>query len=168
MGILLGLRGKDAPPAELGSPMEAMERFQRRSTECLLRSGYSTTPGPYTIEALLLNLQVEFVRRREAQLGVWVMGGVALRIAMRMGYHRDPSGYPEFSVYQGEMRRRIWAVMVQLDALTSYQIGCKFINESAVCFNATILRNIDILTPFNSTSDDPRYAVRYQAATEPV
>lgn len=36
---------------------------------------------------------------------------------------RDPSRYPQLSPFEGEMRRRIWTIMVQIDGLTSYQLG---------------------------------------------
>ncbi len=42
---------------------------------------------------------------------------------MRMGYHRDGSHFPQISAYQAEMQRRIWAVIVQYDALSSIQLG---------------------------------------------
>ena len=45
-----------------------------------------------------------------------------MRIAMRMGYHRDASHYPRISPFQGEMRRSSWAMIVQLDLIT-FQIG---------------------------------------------
>lgn len=76
-----------------------MDDFQRRSTECLILSNYSTAPSPYTLEALIINLQNEFVRRRDAHPGVWVLAGVAIRLAMRMGYHRDPASYRQLSVF---------------------------------------------------------------------
>ena len=70
-----------------------------------------------------MNIQNEFIRRPDAHLGPWVCAGIAIRLAMRMGYHRDPSAYKEFTPFQCEMRRRVWACMIQLDALTSYQLG---------------------------------------------
>lgn len=77
MGIFTHLHAGEALPEGLGNPKDAIEIFQRRSTECLIISKYSTTPGPHTIEALLVNLQSEFVRMRDVHLGIWVMGGVA-------------------------------------------------------------------------------------------
>ncbi len=127
------MRSQEAIPGWHSSPLELMARLHRCSAECLISSNYSTSPGPHTIEALLLSLQNEFIRRRDAHLGVWVMAGVALRLAMRMGYHRDPVSYPELSVFEGEMRRRIWALMVQLDGLTSYQLGLPPLVQEALC-----------------------------------
>jgi len=46
-----------------------------------------------------------------------------IRFAMRMGYHRDGSHFPQISAYQAEMQRRIWAFIVQYDALSSIRLG---------------------------------------------
>lgn len=36
---------------------------------------------------------------------------------------RDPSQYPEITVFQGEMRRRVWSFVHRTDALTSFLVG---------------------------------------------
>lgn len=124
IGTFLSLRSQDGLPADLGPPQIAMEAFQRRSTECLIISNYSTSPSLYTLEAVILNAQNEFIRRRDASVGVWVLGAVGIRLAMRMGYHRDASGYSsQISPFQGEMRRRVWANVMQVDSLLSCQLG---------------------------------------------
>jgi hypothetical protein len=40
-----------------------------------------------------------------------------------MGYHRDPQHFKSLSLYQGEMRRRMWAVIYSLDIGFSTQMG---------------------------------------------
>lgn len=47
----------------------------------------------------------------------------AIRLAMRSGYHRDPSHYDQISVFNGEMRRRTWSSLVQLDLLFASFLG---------------------------------------------
>lgn len=54
---------------------------------------------------------------------LWVLFGVIMRQGLRMGYHRDPSRLKNLTVFEGEMRRRCWAIMRQLDLLNSYQMG---------------------------------------------
>lgn len=49
--------------------------------------------------------------------------GMVVKLAMRMGYHRDVSNSPQISALEGEMQRRVWAIIVQLDALASIQEG---------------------------------------------
>jgi hypothetical protein len=133
MGAFLYTRSEEGLPEALGSPTVAIAAFHRRATQCLILSKYFSSPGPYTIEALLVTQQFEFLRSKDAQLGVWLMGSVIIRLAFRMGYHRDPDAYPRIPVHQGEVRRRIWALIVQLDALTSYQIGLPAMVQDAHC-----------------------------------
>ncbi|KAL5087977.1 hypothetical protein Trisim1_007382 [Trichoderma cf. simile WF8] len=123
ISVFLHMRSGDKLPEAFGNPGDMRDDFHRRSTECLLLSKYSTEPGAYTIEALLFNIHNEFVRCKDAHLGVWILAGIATRLAMRMGYHRDPSHYSQLSVFQGEMRRRCWASILQMDALFSCQLG---------------------------------------------
>ncbi|KAI0451429.1 hypothetical protein F5B21DRAFT_382501 [Xylaria acuta] len=47
----------------------------------------------------------------------------AIRIAMRSGYHRDPSHFHETSIFDGEMRRRTWPYLVQLDLIFASYLG---------------------------------------------
>lgn len=133
MGAFLYSRSGEGLPDALGSPTAAMNAFHRRATQCLILSKYFSSPGPYTIEALLVNQSFEFLRSKDARLGVWLMGGTIIRLAFRMGYHRDPDAYPRISVHQGEIRRRIWALILQLDALTSYQMGLPAMVQDAHC-----------------------------------
>ncbi|KAM0239571.1 hypothetical protein ACHAP5_008217 [Fusarium lateritium] len=105
-GTYLYIRSQDELPEGLGNPFEVAESFQRRCTDCLLLSKYSTAPGKYTLETLLFNIHGEFVRRRDAHLSVWILTGILIRLAMRMGYHRDADNYPRISPFHGEMRRR--------------------------------------------------------------
>lgn len=139
-GAFLYVRSGEALPEGMGSAAEVLENFQRRSAECLVLSNYSTAPGKYTLEALLLHGHSEFIRRPDAQVGIWVLGGVATRLALRMGYHRDPSHYPHFTPFEGEMRRRMWLNIRQLDSLTSYQVGLPSMLQD---------RHIDCLPPRN-------------------
>ena len=46
----------------------------------------------------------------------WVSFGNVVRLAMTMGMHRDPSEFePRISVFQGEIRRRLWYSLLDLD-----------------------------------------------------
>ena len=133
IGAFLYLRSQEDLPSSFGHPAQVMQSFHKRSTECLIMSNYSTSPSTFTIEALLLNIQNEFVRQPDAQVGIWVLTGVAIRLAMRMGYHRDAQHYPGISPFQAEMRRRIWAMMLQGDMLTSCQLGLPLIIQESHC-----------------------------------
>ncbi|RAH39831.1 Zn(II)2Cys6 transcription factor [Aspergillus brunneoviolaceus CBS 621.78] len=105
------------------TPETQCETFRLQAAYCLLAAKY-TTPTKYTLEALSLYTQTEYFRSKDAQHEVWLLMGMTIRLAMRAGLHRDGAGYsPELSCFEAEMRRRLWSLMAQLDALFSFQIG---------------------------------------------
>lgn len=53
----------------------------------------------------------------------WVTTGSMVRQAMYMGLHRDPKHLAEMSVYRAEMRRRLWATILELNLGSSYDAG---------------------------------------------
>ncbi|KAK9858740.1 hypothetical protein MYU51_018049 [Penicillium brevicompactum] len=115
-------RSAEPLPSDLANPMTLWAIFRKRSSECLIQANY-ITPGRYKGEALLFYSLTEFYRSQDAQIGVSYLIGITIRLTMRMGYHRDPSHYPMLSAFEGEMRRRLWALLTQLDTLISFQIG---------------------------------------------
>ncbi|GFF22425.1 uncharacterized transcriptional regulatory protein C1F7.11c [Aspergillus udagawae] len=109
-------------PQSLGDHLVAMTRFRKRTVQCLVQANY-ITPGRYKVEALFLYMMGEFLTSCDAQAGVSFTLGLTIRLAMRMGYHRDPRNFPKMSAFEGEMRRRLWTVVSQLDTLISFQVG---------------------------------------------
>lgn len=96
--------------------------YKHQAVQCLRLTNY-TRPVPYTLETLVIYLGTEYILNREAQLGIWLVFGITIRLALRMGYHRDPGHYPGISTFDAEMRRRVWATLLPLDILTSSQSG---------------------------------------------
>lgn len=54
---------------------------------------------------------------------VWVPAGHLLRGAMHLGLHRDPSQVGKMSVFHAEMRRRLWATIMEITVQTSLDMG---------------------------------------------
>jgi hypothetical protein len=115
-------RSAEPLPSSMVNPITSWAIFRKRSSQCLIQANY-LNPGRYKGEALFLYSLTEFYRSQDAQIGVSYLLGIAIRLTMRMGYHRDPSHYPMLSAFDGEMRRRLWALLVQLDTLISFQVG---------------------------------------------
>lgn len=110
-------------------PEESILLFRHRAVQCLKLADYTQSP-PYTIETLLLYLSSEYFRSNDTQFGLWLVFGMVVRLAFRMGYHRDPSHYPgRISAFDAEMRRRVWAVLMPLDILGSGQVGQPFMTK---------------------------------------
>jgi hypothetical protein len=72
---------------------------------------------------------------------MYLLVGMIVRVAFRMGYHRDPSRFPNISLFKAEMRRRLWVWVVQLDLLSSSQAGLPKILQPSV-YDVTEPRNL--------------------------
>jgi hypothetical protein len=107
---------------DLGRTLELGAEYRLRTVQCLVNSDY-TKSSIYTIETLILYVHGEYASRWDAEVGIWVIVGMIVRLSMRMGYHRDPSNYPGITPYQAEMRRRIWAFVRQMDTVFSFQLA---------------------------------------------
>lgn len=99
-----------------------IEAFRERTVQCLVMGKY-TNGGPYVLETLLLYFASEHFFSKDADMGLWILLGVIVQFAMRMGHHRDPKHFKGISPLAAEMRRRIWATVVQMDLGVSTQMG---------------------------------------------
>lgn len=122
MAVGVFRRSMETLPAPLGDPTDEIKRFQRSCCYCLINSNY-TTVGKYKVEALLVYATIEYTKKGNSAMSVSIILGIAIKLAMRMGYHRDAKHYDTLSTLEGEMRRRTWAILSQLDTLTSFQVG---------------------------------------------
>jgi hypothetical protein len=59
-----------------------------------------------------------------------------------MGYHRDPSSLAGISPFNGEMRRRVWLNIFQVDALMSFQMGFPSMIPTEFC-DTEVPRNLE-------------------------
>jgi hypothetical protein len=82
-----------------------------------------TKPVKYMIDTMLLYSMEVHAEEGEGDSGSWLFGGSIVRIAMQQGWHRDPSQHPNVSVFDGEMRRRLWAILSQYDLLLCTKAG---------------------------------------------
>jgi hypothetical protein len=128
----------------ISDPKSLVPGYREKIIQCLVLGKY-TKCAPYTIETLLLYLHVEYSRSENNQMDVWILIGVIVRLALRMGYHRDASHFPSISPFYGEMRRRAWAYITGFDALASAQVSLpRMIRES----------HCDTLEPRNLLDED--------------
>lgn len=111
-----------SPDVALYDVNEIIDLYREKAVQCLIMGNY-TEPGPNTIEALVLYYATEHFRSTEMEMGLWMVLGLIIRAAMRLGLHRDASHYPKISILQGEMQRRLWASIVYLDIISSCQVG---------------------------------------------
>ena len=101
---------------------DAVFLYRQRSAECLTLTDY-TQPTTFLVEALFLYTLCELIRAKGSQFSISVLFATVVRIALRMGYHRDPRHLAHISVFEGELRRRVWSAVVQIDLLLAFQMG---------------------------------------------
>lgn len=99
-----------------------VQLYKEKGTQCLVLGNF-TRCEPRTVEALMLYMYTEYFAHTDTHVGPWSFMAMVIRIAMRMGYHRDGSHIAHLTPFQAEMRRRVWLVVSQMDVMTSSQIG---------------------------------------------
>ena len=89
---------------------------------CLVLGQY-TKGGPHVLETLIIHLTTEVFMYKDAEIGLWLLLCMIVQLALSLGYHRDPRNFSHISPFAGEMRRRVWASIVQVDLRLSSQMG---------------------------------------------
>lgn len=122
IALLSYVRDGDEPPEYAGKSLELSNTYRTAMANCLILADY-TKPHQHIIETLIFHLHAEYHRNRDSEASVWVLVGMIVRLAMRMGYHRDSKMFPNITPFQGEMKRRVWTFVRQADLLFSFQIS---------------------------------------------
>ncbi|EEP76067.1 conserved hypothetical protein [Uncinocarpus reesii 1704] len=132
VGLLFSMIGLAVLAAEPPDSIQCQDKIKQQSlqldlyrekiVQCLVAGEY-TRSGPYVLETVINYVYIEFGIRADADKDTWFLLALEVNLAMRMGYHRDPSHFPGISPLQGEMRRRLWATVLMSDVLISSQMG---------------------------------------------
>ena len=96
--------------------------YREKIVQSLVLGEY-TKSAPYVLETMIHYVYIEFAMHADADKDIWFLLALMVNLAMRMGYHRDPSHFPRISPLRSEMGRRIWATVLQGDVLISSQMG---------------------------------------------
>ncbi|CRG87344.1 putative transcriptional regulatory protein C139,03 [Talaromyces islandicus] len=135
--------GLDLTP-HLGDTDEAITLFRMRTKQISLATMF-TPPSIPKLELLAVHLDAEFTHSQDTSTDVWIDVATAVRMAMKLGLHRDPSLYGNLSPFECEMRRRLWLALVQTDVLISWQVGLP---------NMIVLKQCDTMLPRNLFEED--------------
>ncbi|KAL5329417.1 hypothetical protein ACEPPN_002929 [Leptodophora sp. 'Broadleaf-Isolate-01'] len=121
---LFEVSGEELPgmPETFASAHQMTSHFLDRTAQCLVEVNY-LRPSQYTLETFCFYYALEKFHARMSDFASYTVLGTIIRVAMRLGYHRDASHYPSISTFEGERRRRLWIMIFQLDLTTSAQVG---------------------------------------------
>jgi len=115
-----GLRDTDPSSEQAQRILQEVNRYHSLAASAAVLADF-TKPKEHTIECLVL--YAAGLRSNNAFVNVWLMIGLIVRLALRMGYHRDPKHYSNITPFHGEMRRRTWGIISMIDVLISFQLG---------------------------------------------
>lgn len=110
----------------------SVDTYREKIIQCLTL-GHYIEGGPYVLETMLLYLLVELFFLKDVDTGIWVLSGNIVQVALHMGYHRDAKHFPSISPFAGEMRRRVWGMVTQIDYSASTQIGMPRLVRETQC-----------------------------------
>ncbi|KAF2488863.1 hypothetical protein BU16DRAFT_472678 [Lophium mytilinum] len=128
LAIILGPRSSDTAYQSIAAPFdglptrELVDKYQNLAASAMALADIAK-PQPYTLEAALIHVECEFLRKTDHHVRIWFSIGLIIRIAQRMGYHRDAGHFKNMTPFQGEMRRRLWHILYQMDVLISFALG---------------------------------------------
>ncbi|CAG7565113.1 unnamed protein product [Fusarium equiseti] len=109
-----------------------LETFRTLTIHCLVAGDYLHASG-YVVETLMLHFAIDQHANIATHMGSWVLMGVIIRVAMRMGLHREPSHWPGIRPLRAELRRRAWTFLYSVDFFTSTQVGLPRIIKDSQC-----------------------------------
>ncbi|EFX04460.1 c6 zinc finger domain containing protein [Grosmannia clavigera kw1407] len=98
------------------SRQAALERFSEGVRQSLIRLGFLKAYDIETLQALVIYLG------RYNRHAAWILNGVVLRIAQKMGLHRDGEVLG-LSPFDTEIRRRLWWQIIMVDAKYALMSG---------------------------------------------
>jgi len=112
--------------------------------QCLVLGEYHR-PQKYAPEALAMYGHCRTLQSLDPPRETGAILNIVIRMSYQMGYHRDPDSFGCFTVFDGEMRRRFWATLKQMDLMVSFQLGL----PSIIC-----LDNCDSKSPRHLLDSD--------------
>lgn len=74
-------------------------------------------------------------------IGSWHSGDIALRMAMTVGLHRDPSHFPQLSPFQRQTRRSLWFAALELSL--QFSIATNLLLAPIVKYDTQLPANIN-------------------------
>ncbi|KAH7143313.1 putative C6 transcription factor [Fusarium sp. MPI-SDFR-AT-0072] len=101
---------------QFGAEKEALlAQFQRGVELGLGRENFLVTPSIEVLQAFVLLLTCQ--SREDGMARTWTLLGLAVKMALSQGLHREPSLFPSsnMDVIQVETRRRLWHQICHLD-----------------------------------------------------
>ncbi|KKK13234.1 hypothetical protein ARAM_000571 [Aspergillus rambellii] len=132
----------DAPDAQitLGQDTDTLLlRFKIGLEQALAHGDFLDRPTITGLHALAIYLSVLRVHNRGK--GIWILNGLAIRIAKSLGLHRDGAQLG-LSVFDSEIRRRLWWHLVSRDSRAGEDYGLENTNSLLMASDVSLPINV--------------------------
>lgn len=103
------------------SKAELSLKYRLGLEHALSQADFLNNPDLALVQAFGIFLGL--VRRHDSPRYVWMMTGLAIRMAQALGLHRDGAHFPHLTPFEVEMRRRVWCAICALDLRASEDQG---------------------------------------------
>ncbi|KAH7033711.1 fungal-specific transcription factor domain-containing protein, partial [Microdochium trichocladiopsis] len=139
-------------------------KFRLGFEHALAKADFLNSPDLTLVQALTIFLFL--VRRYDSPRYVWMLTGVAIRMAKSLGLHRDGTSFANLTPFEIEMRRRVWWALYMLDLRSSEDQGTDItILEGSFDTKRPLHINDDDISP--QTKETPRERQGYTDMTIP-
>ncbi|KAF9875581.1 hypothetical protein CkaCkLH20_06962 [Colletotrichum karsti] len=108
--------------SEAEDPTALVDQYREKTAQCLILGRYANG-GPYTWETLYQYVVIELSSRKDLTQTIGILHGLSMNLLLQMGYHRDPSHFPNLTPFEGEIRRRSWVKSMEGDLQMSLKTG---------------------------------------------
>ncbi|KAI1088431.1 putative C6 transcription factor [Rostrohypoxylon terebratum] len=97
-------------------------RYRSAARQALVNAGFLSTSSPMTLRAYMMFIMC--LRNSYRCDTLFILTGVAMRLARKMGLHRDGTSLG-LSPFETEMRRRLWCQIIHMDFRTADLMGAR-------------------------------------------
>lgn len=142
--------------ASFGSPKTDLNlKFRMGFEQALAMADFLATSDIVLVQALSIFLFL--APRYDSPRYVWMMTGVAIRMAQALGLHRDGSHFEHLTPFEVEARRRLWWALCILDVRSSEAQGMD-LTIAPGSFDTKLPLNINDadITPSTKQTPQPR------------
>lgn len=123
----------------------SLSKYRFAVEQSLARANFLNSSSLMLLQAFVLFLMC--VRRQDDTRVVWTLSGLAIRIAVSMGLHRDGESF-DISPFEVEMRRRLWWIIMTLDTRAAEDHGSDYsIIEASYDTKLPLNINDDAISP---------------------
>ncbi|KAK0620079.1 fungal-specific transcription factor domain-containing protein [Immersiella caudata] len=135
------------------SKEEAMRRYTLGAKASLIKFNFLKNENMEILQALLL-FQFSLHGRCD-RYALWIISGIILRIAHKMGYHRDGEALG-LTPFETEMRRRLWWQVMSRDSTQGAVSGIMSPSMLPVGWDCKEPANLNDADLFPSSTESPR------------